>query len=81
MTNETGLNLAAWNSDALPTAPDKISGFAEVRAWQGWEGPPLGIPPKGRWEVYAVSSPAFAPCKVKMEPRRGRNGHLKRAPN
>ena len=65
-TNETGPNLAAWNSDALPIAPDKKSGFSEVRIWRGWEGPPLGNPPKGRWAVYAISSPKPAPNEVQL---------------
>ena len=62
--NENGPNIATGKDRKLPIAPDKKSGFSEVRIWRGWEGPPLGNPPNGRWAVYALSSPTPAPNEV-----------------
>ena len=64
--NENGPDIATGKDRKLPIAPDKTSGFYEVRIWRGWEGPPLGNPPKGRWAVYALSSPKSAPNKVQL---------------
>ena len=79
--NENGHDIATGKDRKLPIAPDKKSGFSEVRIWRGWEEPPLGNPPKDRWEVYAISSPKPAPNVVQPIPRKAKRRRTKKTPN